>query len=149
MTVALGSDHAGFDLKEKIKKHLEAKGIAVDDQGTYSTEPADYALYAAKVGHTVADGKADFGIICCGTGMGISIAANKVRGVRAACCYSSEVAVLARTHNDANILALGSRFIDHDTALQIADDFLSAKFSGEDRHVRRLNQIKDIENGIL
>ncbi|MCR4614651.1 MAG: ribose 5-phosphate isomerase B [Clostridiales bacterium] len=146
MIVALGSDHAGFELKEKIKKHLEAQNIEVKDHGTYSLEPADYAIYAAKVGHAVAKGEAELGILCCGTGMGISIAANKVKGVRAACCYSSDVAVLARTHNNANILALGSRFIDHDKALQIVDDFISTEFSGEERHIRRLDQITDIEN---
>ena len=146
MTVALGCDHAGFDLKEKIKNHLEAKNIAVRDYGTYSPEPTDYAIYAAKVGHAVTKGEADLGVLCCGTGMGISIAANKVKGIRAACCYSSEVAVLSRTHNDANVLALGSRFIDHDQALLIVDAFISTEFSGEERHIKRLNQITDIEN---
>ncbi len=149
MTVALGCDHAGFDLKEKIKKHLETNNIAVKDFGTYSSESTDYAIYAAKVGHAVAEGETDLGILCCGTGMGISIAANKVKGVRAACCYSSEIAVLSRTHNDANVLALGSRFIDHDQALTIVDTFISTKFSGEERHIKRINQITDIENGKL
>ncbi len=146
MTVALGSDHAGFELKEKVKKHLTAGGFEVEDFGTYSDEAADYAVYAAKVGHAVAEGKYKLGIICCGTGIGISIAANKVKGVRAACCNSAEIAKLSRTHNDANILSLGARFIDHNEALNIVDTFLSTEFSGDERHIRRLNQITDIEN---
>lgn len=106
MKIAVGSDHGGFALKEAVKKHLEAKGIEVEDFGCYSTESVDYAVYGAKVAHCVADGKADYGVLVCSTGIGISMAANKVKGIRAALCSDTHAAEMTRRHNNANVLCL-------------------------------------------
>lgn len=148
MKIAVGSDHGGFALKEAVKKHLEAKGVEVEDFGCYSTESVDYAVYGAKVAHCVADGKADYGVLVCSTGIGISMAANKVKGIRAALCSDAHAAEMTRRHNNANILCLGGLVTEEKTALEIVDTFLKFDFEGG-RHQRRIDQIADIENGRL
>ena len=141
--IALGSDHAGFPLKEEIRAYLDSKGIAYKDYGTYSCDSVNYALFGAKVGKAVAAGECEKGILCCGTGIGISIAANKVPGVRAALCGDCFSAEMTRLHNDANILAMGARVVGPGLALKIVDTFLDTPFSGDERHVRRINMIED------
>lgn len=148
MKIAVGSDHGGFALKEAVRKHLKEKGIEVEDFGCYSTESVDYAVHAAKVAHCVADGKADYGVLVCSTGIGISIAANKVKGIRAALCSDTHAAEMTRRHNNANILCMGGLAIDEKTGLEVLDTFLSFEFEGG-RHQRRIDQIADIENGKL
>ncbi len=145
MKIAIGCDHGGFHLKEKIKEYLLAKEIEVKDKGTYSEERVDFPLYAEKVAEAVAGKEADLGILCCGTGIGMSIAANKVKGIRAAVvgdCFSAKA---TREHNDSNILCLGERVTEEALALKILDEWLNAEFEG-DRHIERLNQLADIEN---
>ena len=144
--IAIGCDHGGFALKEAVKKHLEEKGIAVKDFGCYSTESVDYAVHAAKVAHCVADGEAEYGILVCSTGIGISMAANKVKGIRAALCCDTHAAEMTRRHNNANILCMGGLVISEQTGLDIVDTFLSFEFEGG-RHQRRVDQIAAIENG--
>lgn len=146
--IAIGSDHGGFALKEAVKKHLEEKGIEIKDFGCYSTESVDYAVHAAKVAHCVADGEAEYGILICSTGIGISIAANKVKGIRAALCCDTHAAEMTRRHNNANILCMGGLVTDEKTGLEIVDTFLSFEFEGG-RHQRRIDQITAIENGEL
>ena len=143
MIIALGADHGGFELKEKIKKHLLEKNIEVLDLGTNSTESVDYPKFGHAVGHAIADKKADFGIVVCGTGIGISIAANKVPGVRAALCLNTTMARLTREHNNANILAMGGRIVGNVLALEMVDTFLATEFQGG-RHERRVNTIEEI-----
>lgn len=143
--IALGSDHGGFALKQEIIRHLEEKGVPFHDFGTHTEESCDYPLYAEKVGRAVVAGEYEKGILICGTGIGISIAANKIRGVRAALCGDCFSAELTRRHNDANILALGSRVIGPGLACKIVDIFLETEFEGG-RHSRRLEQIARFEN---
>lgn len=145
MKIAIGSDHGGFKLKEEIKIHLEKKGIEVEDFGTHSEESCDYPDIALLVGENVVAKKSELGILVCGTGIGISIAANKVPGVRAALCSDTFSAHATREHNNANILALGQRTVGAGLALDIVDTFINAKFEG-DRHLRRINKITEIEN---
>ncbi|WP_029521207.1 ribose 5-phosphate isomerase B [Persephonella sp. IF05-L8] len=144
MKVAIGSDHAGFDYKEIVKEHLEEKGFEVIDKGTYSRESVDYPIFGEAVAQAVASGEADRGIVICGTGIGISISANKVKGIRAALCTNEYMARMARKHNDANILAFGARVLGIDVALGIVDVFFETEFEGG-RHERRVNEIKSIE----
>ncbi|EOD01759.1 ribose 5-phosphate isomerase B [Caldisalinibacter kiritimatiensis] len=144
MKIALGSDHGGYELKEYIKEHLENKGIDFVDYGTGSTESVDYPEYGYKVAKAVKDGECDRGIICCGTGIGISISANKVPGIRCALCSDSYSARMSREHNNANVLALGGRVVGKDLAFEIVDTWLKAEFQGG-RHERRVNKISDIE----
>lgn len=144
MKVALGADHGGFELKEAIKKHLTEKGYEIIDFGTDSTESVDYAYFGEKVGEYVVKENI-LGILCCGTGIGISLAANKVNGVRAACCSDYFSAKMTRAHNNANILALGGRVVGAGLALEIVDVFLNTEFEGG-RHQRRIDQITAIEN---
>ena len=144
MKIALGADHAGFELKEQIKRHLAGKGIAVDDRGTHSPDSVDYPDYARLVGEEVAAGRADRGILVCGTGIGMSMAANKVPGIRAAKVNSESEAQLSREHNDANVLTLGARVLDDSTALKIVDVWLNTGFLGG-RHQRRVDKIMSIE----
>ena len=142
MKIALGADHGGYELKEKIKQHLAKKeGIEVIDFGTNSTESVDYPKYGHLVAKSVVDKEVDFGILVCTTGVGISIAANKIKGVRAALCTDTTTAKLTREHNDANILALGARIVGDVLALDIVDEFLSASFEGG-RHQKRVDQIE-------
>ena len=143
MKIALGADHGGFELKEKVKKHLLEKNIEVIDFGTHSTESVDYPQFGHAVGHAVANKEVDFGIIVCGTGIGISLAANKVPGVRAALCTNTTMARLTREHNDANILAMGGRIVGDVLALEMVDIFLSTEFAGG-RHQKRIDAIEKI-----
>ena len=144
MKIALGADHGGFELKEEIKKHLEEKGFEIKDFGTYSTDSCDYPDYALPVAEAVAKKEFDFGILICGTGIGIGIAANKVPGIRAALCSDTFSAHATRQHNDANILTMGARVVGPGLALDIVDTFLSAKFEG-DRHIKRIAKRAAIE----
>ncbi|HTC93372.1 MAG TPA: ribose 5-phosphate isomerase B [Terriglobales bacterium] len=144
MKISLGADHAGFELKEKIKKLLLQQGLEVEDQGTFSSEAVDYPDYARKVGEQVANHSADFGILVCGSGVGMAIAANKVPGVRAANVSSEYEAQLSREHNDANVLTLGARLISDQNAFQIVQKWLETAFAGG-RHQRRLEKITQIE----
>ena len=144
--IALGCDHAGFELKQFIIKHLENRGIEYKDYGTYSTDSVDYAVYAEKAARAVAGGECTLGLLFCGTGVGISMAANKVRGIRAACCSDMFSAEMTRRHNDANILCLGGRVVSPEKAIELVDVFLDTPFSGEDRHARRIAQITELEN---
>jgi len=144
MKISLGADHAGFELKQKIKQVLEQEGTEVDDQGTFSSESVDYPDFARKVGVAVASRKADYGILICGTGIGMSIAANKVAGVRAAKATTEQEARLSREHNDANVLALGARILDDETALKIVHTWLGTSFQGG-RHQRRVDKVAEIE----
>jgi ribose 5-phosphate isomerase B len=144
MKIALGADHAGFELKEKIKQYLLEKGITIDDRGTYSPQSVDYPDFAFRVAEEVAAGKADSGILVCGSGIGMSIAANKVHGVRAAHVTSEMEAQLSREHNDANVLAVGGRVLDEATARRIVDRWLSTDFAGG-RHQQRVEKITAIE----
>ena len=141
--IALGSDHGGYELKQEIISHLESKGIAYRDYGSFSPEPADYPEYAHIVAHVVGNGECEKGILICGTGIGISIAANKVKGIRAAVCTDCFTAEATRLHNDANILALGGRVVGPGLALKIVDTFLNTPFSGEERHSRRISKIEE------
>ena len=142
MRVALGSDHGGFELKQEIIKYLEEKQIAYKDYGCHSTESTDYPIYAKKVAHGILDGECDLGILVCGTGIGISITANKIKGIRAAVCTDCFTAEATRLHNDANILALGGRVVGPGLAVKIVDTFLNTPCSGDERHIRRIAQIE-------
>lgn len=142
--IALGCDHGGFAIKEAVKKYLEESGIEYNDFGTYSEESVDYPVYAKKVADAVASGDCEKGILCCGTGIGISIAANKVNGIRAAVVTNEFCAEMTRRHNDANILAMGGRVITDEQAVKFAKIFLETPFDG-DRHVKRVNMITEIE----
>ncbi|NLM20443.1 MAG: ribose 5-phosphate isomerase B [Peptococcaceae bacterium] len=144
MIIALGADHGGFELKETIKKYLLENNYEVKDYGTDSVQSVDYPVYGFYVGEAIIKKEADLGIVVCGTGLGISIAANKVRGIRAAVCTNGYMARMAREHNDANILALGARVVGEGLALEIVDAFLQASFGGE-RHARRVNLISEYE----
>lgn len=139
--IGLGADHGGFALKEVIKKHLLDKGYEVEDFGTHSTESVDYPKYGKLVAHAVVDKKVDCGILVCGTGIGISIAANKVEGIRAALCTNTTMAKLTRQHNDANILALGGRIVGDVLALDMVDIFLTTEFEGG-RHQKRIDTLE-------
>jgi len=146
MKIAIGSDHAGFELKEYLQNILIEDGVAVKDMGTDSHESVDYPDFALKVAQDVADKKSDFGILVCSSGIGMSMAANKVCGIRAALCHTPKSAQMCRLHNNANILALGADYISRDTAAEIMRMFISARFSDEPRHLRRVNKISDIES---
>jgi glycine hydroxymethyltransferase len=140
-TVAIGADHGGFDLKQALKAHLQSKGWIVVDYGTSSKDSTDYPDFAHLVGYAVADSKNEFGILCCTSGVGMSITANKIPGVRAALVFDEEMAGMARQHNDANVLCLGSKHTDAETARRMVDAFLAAKFEGG-RHERRVNKME-------
>lgn len=144
MKIALGSDHAGFQLKNEIIKHLDGKGFELKDFGTYGLESCDYPDYAEVVAHEVTNKNYDFGILVCGTGIGISIAANKVKGIRAALCGDTFSAHSSREHNDANVLALGQRVVGVGLALDIVDAFLESEFLGG-RHQNRVNKLNKLE----
>ncbi len=144
MKIAVGSDHGGFNLKQHICAYLEENDITYKDFGTRSEESVDYPDFALAVSRNVADGEYSLGIIICGTGIGVCITANKVRGIRAALCHDTFSARLAREHNDANILTLGERVVGRGLALDIVNSFLAATFSGG-RHGCRVDKIKSIE----
>ena len=143
--LAIASDHGGYNLKEHIKAYLAAKGITCKDFGTDSAESCDYPIYGEAVGKAVASGERERGIIICGTGIGISMAANKVKGVRAALCGDCFSAEMTRKHNDANVLALGARVVGPGLALKIVDTFLENEFEGG-RHARRVALLSEVEN---
>ncbi len=140
--IAIGSDHGGYELKKAIMKHLDSRGLEYHDYGTYTPDSCDYPDYGKKVAHAVADGVCDRGIAVCGTGIGISITANKVPGIRAALCGDCFSAEATRQHNDANILALGARVVGEGLALKIVDTFLDTPFSNDARHIRRISKIE-------
>ena len=144
MKIALASDHGGYGLKCEVIKHLEERGFAYEDYGCYSEESCDYPDYAHKAAHAVADGVCDLGILICGTGIGISIAANKVPGIRAALCHDCFSAQATKAHNDAIMLAMGARVIGPGLALKIVDTFLDTPFSNDERHIRRIKKIEEI-----
>lgn len=148
MKIALGADHGGYELKCAIMDHLIARGYEVQDYGTNSCESVDYAPIAAEAARSVASGACDLGILCCGTGIGISMAANKVKGIRAACCSDYFSAKYTRLHNNANVLCMGGRVVGVGLALELVDVFLNTEFEGG-RHQRRVDQITAIENGTL
>lgn len=141
--LALGCDHGGYELMQEVKKHLENRGIAYHDFGCSSTESVDYPIYGKKVAEAVARGEFEKGILICGTGIGISIAANKVKGIRAAVCGDCFSAEATRLHNDANIVALGARVTGPGLAVRIVDTFLHTEFSSVDRHIRRVEMIEE------
>ncbi len=142
-SVAIGSDHAGFALKEKVKNHLVKIGMSVKDVGTFSDDSVDYPDFAVAVARHVKDGQSECGIVICGSGIGVSISANKVAGIRAALCYTPELAGLARQHNNANVLAMGGRFTEPETAYSIVDAFLNTEFEGG-RHIKRVEKIHSL-----
>lgn len=141
--IAIGNDHTGYDLKMEIIKYLEEKGIEYKDFGCGKTDSSDYPLYAKAVAKSIQNKECDKGILICGTGIGISIAANKMKGIRAALCHDCFSAEATRLHNDANVLAMGARIIGPGLAVKIVDTFLNTEFSGQDRHVRRINMLDD------
>lgn len=144
--VALGADHGGLEIKEAVKQYLEEKNIPYKDFGVYDGQAADYPEIAYPVAKAVASAEADRAVLCCGTGIGISIAANKIKGVRAAVVSDAFSAEMSRRHNDANILCMGGRVIDEKKAVELADIFLNTPFEGG-RHEKRVNMITKIENG--
>lgn len=144
--IALGADHGGFQIKEAVKQYLEEKGIAYHDYGTYSEASVNYAPFAYQVATAVAKGECEKGILCCGTGIGISMAANKVKGIRAAVVTNEFCAEMTRRHNDANILCMGGRVISKEQAVTFTDIFLNTPFEGG-RHCARIEEIAQIEQG--
>jgi len=145
MKIAIASDHGGFELKGVLIDHLTKKGYDVLNLGTDSPDSCDYPDYAEKCASHVTNGEAAFGIVVCGTGIGISIAANKIKGIRCALCYSPETAALAKEHNNANMIALGGRTISDDNAIKTVDAYLASEFAGG-RHQRRIDKISQLEN---
>jgi ribose 5-phosphate isomerase B len=144
MKIAIGADHAGFELKEKVKQHLQKQGYEIVDEGTINNNSVDYPDFAAKVAHDVTGGKAQIGVLVCGSGIGMAIAANKVHGIRAANVNNVTEAQLSREHNDANVLAVGARLLKEDDALKIVDTFLNTAFAAG-RHVQRVEKITALE----
>lgn len=139
--IAVGSDHAGFELKQKVMKHLEERGLEYKDYGTYTAESCDYPVFAEKVAQAVISGESERGILICGTGIGISIAANRHREIRAAVCGDCFSAEATRLHNDANILAMGARVVGEGLAEKIVDTFLDTEFSNGANHIRRIGEM--------
>lgn len=146
MRIVVGSDHAGYQLKEHIARSLTAANHEIIDVGTYSEEPVDYPDFAAAVGRSVLDGTAERGIVVCGSGAGASIAANKLRGIRAGLAHDTYTAHQCVEHDDVNVLAIGSRVVGTALADDIVAAFVNATFSGAERHVRRVNKIKELES---
>ena len=143
MRICIGCDHGGYLLKEKVVKHLKEKGYDIEDFGCYSMESCDYPIYGKKVAKAVSEGEFDRGIVICTTGIGISITANKFKGVRAALCSDCFSAEATRLHNDANVLALGAGVVGELLALKIVDTFLNTEFSNVDRHINRIRLIEE------
>ncbi|MBD5540235.1 MAG: ribose 5-phosphate isomerase B [Lachnospiraceae bacterium] len=140
--IAIGSDHGGYELKELVIRHLEEKGVDVNDMGCYDKSSCDYPVYGKAVAKAVADGSCDKGIVICTTGIGISIVANKVKGIRAALCADTLSAKMTRLHNDANVLAMGAGIVGPNLAMEIVDTFLNTEFSEEEKHKRRVAAIE-------
>ena len=143
MKIAVAADHGGYKLKEKVKEHLLERGIEVEDLGTHSEESVDYPIYGKLCGEAVASGQADLGVVVCGTGIGISIAANKVHGIRCGLCTSVEMAHLTKQHNNANILDLGGRTTGEELAMEIVDEWLDTQYEGG-RHQRRVEMLDNL-----
>ncbi|MCR4692049.1 MAG: ribose 5-phosphate isomerase B [Lachnospiraceae bacterium] len=141
--IAIGSDHGGFELKEKVIAHLKERGFEVKDFGTYDKASCDYPVFGRAVAKSVAAGEAEKGIVICTTGLGISMTANKIKGIRCAVCSDTVSAQLTRLHNDANVLSMGAGIIGENLAMSIVDTFLDTEFSGEERHQRRINLIEE------
>ncbi|MBO7310590.1 MAG: ribose 5-phosphate isomerase B [Clostridia bacterium] len=144
--MVIGSDHAALTLKKQVIAHLESRGIEVNDVGTYTLDRCDYPDYAHEVCKRVQSGEYELGILICGTGIGMSIAANKHKGIRAACCSDTFSAKLTREHNDANVLCIGERVVGIGLALELVDAFLKAEYSNGGNHVTRVAMLADIEN---
>lgn len=142
--IAMGSDHGGYELKMKIKKHLEENGYEVKDFGCYDLSSCDYPDFGHAAAKAVASGECEKGIVVCTTGIGISIAANKVKGIRCALCTDAYLAKMTRLHNDANMLALGGGFTGPNLALEIVDTFLNTEFSNGENHIRRIGKLESI-----
>ena len=143
--IVMASDHAGFDLKNTLVEQLKNDGYEVEDAGTYSKDSCDYPVFAEKACRYMLDGKAELCILVCGTGIGMSMAANKFKGIRAACCSDTYSAKYTRLHNDANVLCMGARVVGEGLAYEIAKVFLETEFEGG-KHLRRINMISDLEN---
>lgn len=141
--IAIGSDHGGYDLKEKVLQHLQAKGVECKDFGCFDKSSCDYPVFGRAAAEAVANGECEKGIVICTTGIGISISANKIKGVRCALCSDVLSAKMTRLHNDANMLAMGAGIVGDNLALEIVDTFLGTEFSGEDRHSRRIALIEE------
>ncbi len=146
MKLSLGCDHGAYDLKEAIKGYLDSKGIEYIDFGCYGKESVDYPIFAYKAANAVVNGECDFGVLCCTTGLGISMAANKVKGIRAAVCTSEHLAEMTRRHNNANCICMGAAVVSQELAFAMIDTFVSTEFEGG-RHNRRIDEITAIENG--
>ena len=146
MKIVIGCDHAGYNIKNAVVKHVEEKGYEVVDVGTYSTDSCHYPVYASAACKKILDGECELGILICGTGIGMSIAANKHKGIRAACCSDVFSARLTREHNDANMLCFGERVVGVGTAIDLVDAFLDAKYLNNGNHVTRVAMLADIEN---
>ncbi len=142
MMIAIGSDHGGFELKEVVTAHLKEKGIAYKDFGCYGTDSCDYPIFGRAVAEAVAAGECEKGIVICTTGIGISITANKIKGVRCALCSDTLTAQMTRLHNDANVLAMGGGIVGPNLGVSIVDAFLQTEFSEEEKHVRRIGLIE-------
>lgn len=142
--IALGSDHGGYGLKQEIIKYLEEQKLEYKDFGSYDEKSCDYPVYAKKVANAIVEGECDKGILICGTGIGISITANKIKGIRAAVCHDTFSAEATRLHNDANIVAMGARVVGPGLAVKIVDTFLHTEFSNDERHIRRIEQIESL-----
>ena len=140
--IALGCDHGGYELMQEVKKHLEERGLEYKDFGCNGPESVDYPVYGKKVAEAIVNGECENGILICGTGIGISIAANKVKGIRCALCTNSYLAKMTRLHNDANMLALGEGNTGVNLAVEIVDTFLDTPFSGEEKHARRISKLE-------
>lgn len=141
--IAIGSDQGGFALKQEVLEYLKSKGYEYEDFGSYDEKSVDYPEYAKKVCKAILEGKCDRGILICGTGIGISITANKFKGIRAALCTDCFMAEATRLHNDANVLALGGRVVGPGLAIKIVETFLTTEFSNEERHIRRIKAIEE------
>lgn len=146
MKIVIGCDHAGYNIKNAVIKHVEEKGYEVVDVGTYSTDSCHYPVYASAACKKILDGECELGILICGTGIGMSIAANKHKGIRAACCSDVFSARLTREHNDANMLCFGERVVGIGTAIDLVDAFLDAKYLNNGNHVTRVAMLTDIED---
>lgn len=142
--IAIGSDHGGYDLKEKVVKYLQERNIPYKDMGCNSKDSCDYPVFGHAVANAVADGSCEKGIVICTTGIGISISANKIKGIRCALCADTLSAKMTRLHNDANVLALGAGIVGDNLAVEIVDTFLNTAFSGDERHQRRVDLIEQL-----
>jgi len=146
--IALGCDSAGYELMQAVKMHLDEQGVKYKDFGAYDANPCDYPVYAKFVAEAILSGECEKAIVICGTGIGVSIAANRYKGIRCALCHDVFSAEATRLHNDSNMLAMGGRVIDKDLACEIVDIWLKTEFSGEERHIKRINMIDEFEMDI-